>query len=368
MRVAIVHDYFNKKGGGERLVLNLAEAFDSDIITGFVEHEKTYDIGNYRVQELSKPINNPVLKIFTLHNKFKKLRLKGYDAVIFSGTTCLAAAEHNHPNIWYCNTPVRHLYSQKDWFRKQISPVKRIVLKIFHFWLRPIDQRNVRHIDKIVCNSENIKARIRRFYGEPFYKNATVIYPPVMTNKFEGKSQKDFYLSFGRLDKLKRIHLIVEAFKDMPDKKLVVVSGGPELKNIKRKTRNYENIDIKGYVSQEELEELIGSCIATIYIPIDEDFGMSPVEGMTVGKPCIGVDDGGLKETIIHKKTGYLCSKDIKKEDIIQAVRWMNKAQTEKMRQKTIREAQRFHQEGFRKKMQKEIQMVVKSGNAYRVG
>ena len=362
MKVAIVHDYFNKKGGGERLVLNLAEAFDSDIITGFVEHKKTYDIGNYRVHELSKPINNPILKIITLHNKFKKLRLKGYDAVILSGTTCLAAAEHNHPNIWYRNTPVRHLYSQKEWFFKQINPLQRMTLKVFHLWLKPIDQRNVRHVDKIVCNSENIKNRIRRFYGEKFYKNATVIYPPVKTNKFERKGQKDFYLSFGRLDKLKRIHLIVEAFKDMPDKKLVVVSGGPELENIKRKTSNYKNIDIKGYVSQGELEELIGSCIATIYIPIDEDFGMSPVEGMTEGKPCIGVDDGGLKETIIHKKTGYLCNKDIKKEDLIQAVRWMNKAQTKKMRQKSIREAQRFHQEGFRKKMQKEIQMVVKSG------
>ncbi|MFC2167277.1 glycosyltransferase [Acidobacteriota bacterium] len=362
MKVAIVHDYFNKKGGGERLALNLAEAFDADIFTGFVDSEKTYDITNYRVHELSKPIRNPVFKIITLHNKFKKLRLKGYDAVILIGTTSLAAAEHNHPNIWYCNTPVRHLYSQRDWFIKQISPLQRIVLRIFHYWLKPTDQRNVRQVDKIVCNSENIKDRIKRFYGETFYKNASVIYPPVMTNPFKAKSQKDFYLSFGRLDKLKRIPLIVDAFKDMPNKKLVVVSGGPELESIKRMSNGYKNIDIKGYVSHEELEELIGSCIATIYIPIDEDFGMSPLEGMAAGKPCIGVDEGGLKETIIHKKTGYLCDRDIKKEDLIQAVKWMNEAQAKKMRPVCIREAQRFHQEGFREKMQKEIQILIKKG------
>lgn len=362
MRIVIVHDYFNKKGGGERLVLNLAESLDSDIITGFVEEKKTYEMGNYRVHKLSKPINNPLLRIIKLHNKFKKLRLNSYDAVIFSGTICLAAAEQNHPNIWYCHTPVRHLYSQKEWFLKQINLLKRIALKIFHLWLKPIDQQNVHQVDRIVCNSENTKKRIKRIYGEKFKNNATVIYPPVKIDKFAWKGQKDFYLSFGRLDKLKRVQLIVEAFKDMPDKKLVVVSGGTELERINRKAKDYKNIDIKGYVSQEELEELIDLCIATIYIPVDEDFGLSPVEGMAKGKPCIGVDEGGLKETIIHKKTGFLCHKDIKKEDLIQAVRWMSKKQAEKMKLRCAREAQCFHQDGFRKKMQKEIQGVVKTG------
>lgn len=360
MKIAIVHEYFNKKGGGERLALNLADIFDADIFTGFIEQKNTYDMGNYRAHELSKPITNRLLRVIKLHNKFKKLRLNNYDAVILSGTTCLAAAKHNHPNIWYCNTPARHLYSQKEWYLKRQNPFLRIALKIFHLWLKPVDQQNVRQVDKIVCNSENIKNRIRRFYGEKFYNNATVIYPPVKTDKSLWKGQKDFYLSFGRVDKFKRIHLIVEAFKDMPDKRLVVASGGPELKNIKRMAKDYKNIDIKGYVSQEELEELIGTCIATIYIPVDEDFGMSPVEGMAEGKPCIGVDEGGLKETIIHKKTGYLCPRDINKEDLIQAVRWMSKTQAEKMRFESVREAQRFHQDDFRKKMQIEIQKIVK--------
>ena len=359
MKAAIVHDYFNKKGGGERLVLNLAEALDLDIFTGFVDTNKTFDLSDFRVKKLTRPIHNPLLRILTLHKKFKELRLKDYDAVILSGTICLSAAEHNHPNIWYCHTPVRHLYSQKEWFLQQINPLKRLALKMFHLWLKPIDQRNIRHVDRIVCNSKNIKNRIRRFYGEEFAEDAAVIYPPVHTSTFESTGQKDYYLSFGRLDKLKRIHLIIEAFMDIPDKKLVVASGGPELENLKRKVSPYNNIEIKGYVSQEELDELISTCIATIYIPIDEDFGMSPVEGMTRGKPCIGVDEGGLKETIFHKRTGYLCRRDMKKEDLIQAINWMSKNQAEKMGEDCIREALRFHQDNFRIKMKREIQMAV---------
>ncbi|MCB9806641.1 glycosyltransferase [Candidatus Peribacteria bacterium] len=58
--------------------------------------------------------------------------------------------------------------------------------------------------------------------------------------------------------------------------------------------------------SDSELRELIRGAEATIYIPVDEDFGMSPVESMSCGTPVIGVNDGGLKETIIDGETGFL--------------------------------------------------------------
>ena len=46
------------------------------------------------------------------------------------------------------------------------------------------------------------------------------------------------------------------------------------------------------------MRTLIGQCIATIYIPDHEDFGMTPVESMATGKPVIGVQEGGVLETI----------------------------------------------------------------------
>jgi glycosyltransferase involved in cell wall biosynthesis len=57
--------------------------------------------------------------------------------------------------------------------------------------------------------------------------------------------------------------------------------------------------------SDEELRTLIRGAKATIYVPVDEDFGMSPVESMACGTPVIGVDDGGLKESIIRWKNWY---------------------------------------------------------------
>lgn len=72
--------------------------------------------------------------------------------------------------------------------------------------------------------------------------------------------------------------------------------------------------------SDEELRNLIRGAKATIYVPVDEDFGMSPVESMACGTPVIGVDDGGLKESIINGKTGILINAECSPEDISKAV------------------------------------------------
>lgn len=58
--------------------------------------------------------------------------------------------------------------------------------------------------------------------------------------------------------------------------------------------------------NDDDLISLIQGATATIYIPIDEDFGMSPVESMACGTPVIGVNEGWLRETIIQNKTGKL--------------------------------------------------------------
>lgn len=73
--------------------------------------------------------------------------------------------------------------------------------------------------------------------------------------------------------------------------------------------------------SDEELRNLIRGAKATIYVPVDEDFGMSPVESMACGTPVIGVNDGGLKESIVDGQTGILINPDCAPEYIIDAVR-----------------------------------------------
>jgi glycosyltransferase involved in cell wall biosynthesis len=87
---------------------------------------------------------------------------------------------------------------------------------------------------------------------------------------------------------------------------------------------------------------LLGECLATIYIPKDEDFGMTPIESMAAGKPVIGVREGGLKETIQHGETGILVPADPDIEDIVQAVSQLDRRKAKNMREACQARAKRF--------------------------
>jgi glycosyltransferase involved in cell wall biosynthesis len=135
-----------------------------------------------------------------------------------------------------------------------------------------------------------------------------VLYPPCDTEGFEWMGDGDYFLSTARLEPLKRVDLIVEAFKDMPNKKLIVASGGSQLESLEELADGAKNITFTGWVSDTELRRLVGNCTATIYIPKDEDFGISPVQSLAAGKPVIGVNEGGVVETVRETADGVLIS------------------------------------------------------------
>ena len=157
------------------------------------------------------------------------------------------------------------------------------------------------------------------------------------------------------MDSLKRVDLIVKAFKALPNQRLIVTSGGPALESLKALARNANNIEFTGWVSGAKLLDLVGNARATIYIPIDEDFGMSPVESMAAGKPVIGVAEGGLLETVIHGETGHLISEKLCVQSIIEAVEEMNPKHALRMRGQCQQQAQLFRPEVFLNKMREVI-------------
>ena len=140
-------------------------------------------------------------------------------------------------------------------------------------------------------------------------------------------NEKDYFLSFARLSSIKRVDCIVSAFQQMPDKNLIITYGknDPDKQKIMSMIEGYKNIEMRQSPSDDELRELIRGAQATIYVPVDEDFGMSPVESMSCGTPVIGVNDGGLKESIIDGETGILIDKKCSPEDIMEAVKSLKK-------------------------------------------
>lgn len=151
--------------------------------------------------------------------------------------------------------------------------------------------------------------------------------------------------------------MIVEAFCEMPEKKLIFSYGknDPMKAEILKKIKNSPNIIAREAPDDRELLALIRGAIATIYIPVDEDFGMSPVESMACGTPVVGVNEGGLRETVLPWKTGWLIDIADRSEGIEAlrtCIRSISPESAQAIQSDAIERARDFSLDSFEKRLQ----------------
>ena len=159
--------------------------------------------------------------------------------------------------------------------------------------IRIWDTRTANGVDLFIANSEFIARRIQKVYR----REAKVIYPPVdLQNYALCKQKEDFYLTASRLVPYKRVDLIVEAFSQMRDRKLIVIGDGEQMAKIKAKAS--DNIKFLGYREPEQLREYMQNAKAFVFAA-EEDFGITPVEAQACGTPVIAYGRGGVCESVI---------------------------------------------------------------------
>lgn len=353
----ILHDYLQHKGGGERLVLTLARALASKLVVGF-RTPGSFDPKDFGVDclELGHEVDYPGFRYLVIQWWFKRRTkfLADYDSVIFSAN-CIQAARNCRPDartIFYCHTPIRNAYDLYDFYLSRMPWWKAIAYRLFCALIRFNYEHDLKHIDVIVANSKTIQERIKKYLN----RDSVIVYPPIDTKKFTWLGQGDYYLSYSRVDLVKRVTEIAEAFKQMPDKKLIIASTGTEVERLKAIIKDAPNIQYVGRVDDVELARLVGNCIANIYIPKDEDFGMTVLEGMAAGKPCLGVAEGGLRETIDHEKDGYLLPANPSITDIKRGVEYLSPARSMEMKMVCQKKANQFREEVFVEKMKAMIE------------
>lgn len=347
-RTTVLHDYFGIKGGGERVALTLARELDAELVYGYRGNE-TFDLSEFPINRrdlrLPRQLQRPGIRTLALAAAFSSQRsaTESADTRIFSGVVSPFAAPRRTAgrNIFYCHTPPRFIYDQREFFARRASRglARWGGLQVFKAGYEAAVER----MDVVIANSETIRQRIKTFLG----REAEVIYPPCDIDKFEWLGQGDYYLSTARLTPLKRVRWIIDAFLKMPDKKLVVLSGGEEFAELRKRVGDATNIRLLGWVDEGTLRSFVGKAIATIYVPIAEDFGISPVESMAAGKPVITVADGGPQETIIHAKTGLLLRPDFVVDDLVSAVESMDASVALSMRHACAERARLYSRERF---------------------
>lgn len=362
LKIAVLHDHLGWCGGAERTALIMAIALEADFITVYA-NSNTYpdyqkQLGNNLVilKDDFKILNKEVLRFLFLRYIFwlNRHKFTRYDILIASGQAATEAiSRYSRPEalrILYNHTPPRRFFDLYQTSRAKYKWFLRPFFSIFAFIWRGIYLQALNKINIHIANSENIRERSRYYTKQDV---DFVVWPPIETERFTFLGQSDYYLSWARLDEHKRVDLIVQAFQKMPDKKLIVASGGEQLEYIKRLAKNYPNIQVVGWQSEEQLKHLVGNCLAAIYIPVDEDAGMTQLEANAAGKPVLGVDEGGLRESIIHDLTGIKIQAQPSTEDIIVGVNIMTKKWCLERKEICIKHAKMFDKSVFIQRIRK---------------
>jgi len=322
MRVVIFHDYFGAIGGGEKTMLTLARALGADVVTTDINRDaiEKMGFGDVNLISLGETIKKPPLKQISASIRFAHCDFSDrYDFFIFSGNWAHFASKKHKPNLLYCHTPVRAFYDLYDVFLKRQSLITRILFRMWVAVHKPICEYYMKHVDKIVANSINTQSRIEKY----LHRDAEVVYPPIDISKYKFKEYGDFWLSVNRLYPEKRVELLIETFRQMPEEKLIIAGGYAKgdhaLKYAEIIRHNLpENVELRGEVTEEELIDLYARCRGYITTAMDEDFGMTPIEAMAAGKPVVAAKEGGYLESMVDGVTGMLVEADV--ENIINAV------------------------------------------------
>jgi glycosyltransferase involved in cell wall biosynthesis len=327
-KIALVHEWLVNYAGSEKCVESFTSIWkDADIYTlvDFLDEDLRNIILKGKHTHTSFIQHLPYAK--TQHRKYLPLfpaaiesfNLKNYN-LIFSSSHAVAKGARTRKDqlhICYCHSPMRYVWDEADYYLQEAnlaSGLKGIISKAVLKYLRKWDLKSANNVNYFIANSNHIAKKIKRIYN----RDADVIYPPVDTQKFSLVTEKDdFYLTASRLVPYKRIDLIVDAFANMLDKKLVVIGSGPEKDKILSKAT--PNVDVIGYQDFESLKSYMQKAKAFVFAA-EEDFGIIVVEAMACGTPVIALNKGGAAESVINGETGILFPEQTV-ESIIEAVK-----------------------------------------------
>lgn len=307
LKTALVYDWLVTIGGGEKTLGAILEEFPAPIHT-LVKNEKALartpfssaDIHPSFLQKIpfSSSCYRYFLPLFPL--AIEQFDLSRYD-LILSTSHAVAKGVLTHPqqlHLCYCLTPMRYAWDLTHRYLEGVNGMQKVLARMALHYLRNWDIGSLNRVDHFAAISHYVAKRIKKIYG----REAEVIYPPVDVEEIPFQEKKeDFYLTVSRMVPYKKIDLIVEAFSQMPQKKLIVIGDGPEMSKVKRKAG--KNIEILGHQPDSVVRDYMKKARGFIFAA-EEDFGIVVLEAQAAGTPVIAFGQGAALETVLEKETG----------------------------------------------------------------
>ncbi len=216
-------------------------------------------------------------------------------------------------SLYYCHFPDYLLVRNK-------KGILRIIYRKFIFLLEYL---SMKFIQNLVCNSKFTKSITSSSFNIQQDKIG-ILYPTarIPVGNFKTKNKTRYFLALNRIEEKKNQIFAVEVFIHFKNQIIdsntrLVLAGGLDsdikddllyLQKIVDKIKKSgldDQIDIRVNVSDKEKYSLIANAECILYTPVNEHFGIIPIEGMALGVPTIANNTGGPLESITEK-TGAL--------------------------------------------------------------
>ncbi|XP_022142931.1 alpha-1,3/1,6-mannosyltransferase ALG2 isoform X1 [Momordica charantia] len=351
MRIAIIHPDLGI-GGAERLIVDAAvelasHGHDVHVFTSHHDKNRCFEetlAGTFPVTVYGDFLPRHIF--YRLHAVCAYLRCifvtlcmlfmwPSFDVILadqISVVVPLLKLKRSTKVVFYCHFPdlllAKHTTILRRLYRKPIDL---------------IEESTTGMADLILVNS---KFTASTFANTFKHLNAqgirpAVLYPAVNVDQFDEPHSSNSYiynhlrlgfLSINRFERKKNIGLAISAFAKLgtleggilqdynaADVSLIIAGGFDkrlrenveyleELRNLAEREGVSDQVTFITSCSTLERNALLSQCLAVLYTPEDEHFGIVPLEAMAAYKPVIACNSGGPVETIKNGTTGFLCS------------------------------------------------------------
>ncbi len=323
-RIALVHEWLLTHGGSEEITGQLCRLFpEAELFTLVADPVPSLRalIGERRIHT---SFLQRILTATRSHRRLLPLMPWAIESFDFTGFDLVISVSHavakgvrtapGQPHLNICCSPMRYAWDLQEQYLEESGlsrGVKGFAARALLARLRAWDRRTATRPTDVLAISRFIAERIQRVWG----RASGVLYPPVATEYFTPAAdhgatgagtlgagrEPDLWVTASRMVPYKRIPLIVEAFAQMPTRRLVVIGDGPEMP--KARAVATPNVTLLGHQPREALRDWLRKAQGFVFAA-EEDFGIAPVEAMACGTPVVAYGRGGARETVVGVGTG----------------------------------------------------------------
>lgn len=326
MKMLMAQSSLTLIGGDARILLKIAQHYNAKIYTAEYNPKSTFqEFRDLDVEVIGRSTTRRLLPYGRVAQgldyglAFYNLAVReDYDLINAHIAPSHWIRNRNERVLWYCHTPLRDVY---DLYRFRLSMKRAREKPVYAMGaagVRLLDQGVVKKIEGILANSENTNGRIQKYYGR---KDATVLPGGIEYETFKSGEDRKYFLYPSRFSPNKRQDYAIRAFREfrrhMKGYRLVLCGAVSKdnafreyYDTIKSMVANAGDVTIMENVSESRLRHLMAESTAVLYPPMNEDYGLVPLEAMASRKPVIAVNEGGPASTIEEGRTGFLVNSE----------------------------------------------------------